>query len=372
MSINKLMRASLIGVVSLSALMVQAATVPAEWNVDPWTNGVSFEDFQSVPSWATGAGQQALAGAPNRSDRFWTNTVSAGNQLVFSTLGITNTISGAKIQPGTPVFVDLRCKIYSFGSTPPTIAPNTLLCFYANQNSNLVVASSTECKTNTAITILPSEYYSVMIRFATDAFDVFFTNSATPVLSLTATTNQIARMQIAGDGQMDDLYMSYGDPTRTVYTNAITFSSWTPTSAEEKVVSNWVATQKAKQGASVTAITKDNAVSYYLTDSQPSDSNFAGELGIGSIAYNPNSTSVTVVVTLKTDASTKKTGKINGLLKLKGAQTYNDAKSGTWSSVLATTTIQSQDFANGVATYTFVLPNADNKFFLPVIQSNIQ
>jgi len=374
MSINKLIRASLIGVFGLSAWIVQAATsVPAEWNVDPWTNGVSFEAFGSVPAWAIGAGQSSFDDplAPARSDRFWTSTVSEGNQLIFSTLGITNTITGAKIQPGVPVFADMRCKIYSFGSTPPTLSPSTVLCFYANQNSNLVVASSTECKTNTAIKILPTEYYPVMIRFATDAFDVFFTNSTTAVLSLTATTNQIARLVIYGDGGLDDLYLSYGDPRRTAYTNAITFSSWTPTSAEEKVVSNWVASQKAS-GASVTAITKDDAVNYYLTDTTPSDINFAGELGVGSIDYNPASTSVTVVVTLKTDNSTRKTGKINGVLKLKGATNYADAKNGTWpSGVLATTTIQAEDFNNGVARYTFTLPNADNKFFLPVIQSNV-
>jgi hypothetical protein len=369
MSIKKLIRASLIGVFGLSALMMQAVEVPAEWNVDPWTNGVSFEAFENLPGWATG--QQVQTGAPARSDRFWTDTVAVGKQLVFSTLGITNTISGAKIQPGVPVFADLRCKIYSFGSTPPTLATNTVLCFYANQNSNLVVASSTECKTNTAIKIESTEYYPVMIRFATDAFDVFFTNSTVPVISLIPTTNQIARLVIAGDGGMDDLYLSYGDPRRLAYTNAIALSAWTPSSAEEKVVSNWVASQKAA-GASVTTITKDNAVGYYLTGTTPSDNNFTGELGIGSIAYNPASTSVTVVVTLKTDNSTRKTGKINGLLKLKGASSYDNAKSGSWSAVLATTTIQSEDFANGVATYTFRLPTADNKFFLPVIQSNIQ
>jgi len=373
MSINKLIRASLIGVFGLSAWIVQAATsVPAEWNVNPWTNGVSFEAFETLPDWATG--QQVQTGAPNRNDRFWTNSTPsylAEKQLIFSTLGITNTITGAKIQPGVPVFADMRCKIYSFGSTPPPLSPSTVLCFYANQNSNLVVASSTECKTNTAIKILPTEYYPVMIRFATDAFDVFFTNSTTAVLSLTATTNQIARLVIYGDGGLDDLYLSYGDPRRTAYTNAITFSSWTPTSAEEKVVSNWVASQKAS-GASVTAITKDDAVNYYLTDTTPSDINFAGELGVGSIDYNPASTSVTVVVTLKTDNSTRKTGKINGVLKLKGATNYADAKNGTWpSGVLATTTIQAEDFNNGVARYTFTLPNADNKFFLPVIQSNV-
>jgi len=81
------------------------------------------------------------------------------------------------------------------------------------------------------------------------------------------------------------------------------------------------------------------------------------------------------VVTLKTgldSATTKKTGKINGVLKLKGAATYDLAKAGTWSPVLGTTTIQAEDFANGVAKYKFTLPNTDNKFFLPVIQSNIQ
>jgi len=374
MSINKLIRASLIGVFGLSAWIVQAATsVPAEWNVNPWTNGVSFEAFETLPDWATG--QQVQTGAPNRNDRFWTNSTPsylAEKQLIFSTLGITNTITGgAKIQPGVPVFADMRCKIYSFGSTPPPLSPSTVLCFYANQNSNLVVASSTQCKTNTAIKILPTEYYPVMIRFATDAFDVFFTNSTTAVLSLTPTTNQIARLVIIGDGGLDDLYLGYGDPSRTNATTTFTISD-IGTSAEEKVVSNWVANQKAKEGALVSTITKENAISYYLTATTPSDNDFEGELGVGSIDYNPASTSVTVVVTLKTDNSTRKTGKINGVLKLKGATNYADAKNGTWSSgVLATTTIQAEDFNNGVARYTFTLPNADNKFFLPVIQSNV-
>jgi hypothetical protein len=368
MSIKNLMRASLIGVVGLSALMLQAATVPVEWNVVPWTNGVSFEAFETLPGWATG--QQVQSGAPNRSDRFWTSSSPAylaGNQLVFSTLAITNSITGAKIQPGVPVFVDLRCKINAFSSTPPTVVSNTVLCFYANQNSNLVVASSTECKTNTAITILPTEYYPVMIRFATDSFDVFFTNSTVAVLSLTPTTNQIARLVISGDGGLDDLYLGYGDPRRNSTNSLVLFSGGYPASDEERVVANWIA-NKTNSGT----FAKADAEGFYLTDTTPSSTQFTGELGVGSIDYNPSSTSVTVVVTLKTDTSTKKTGKINGVLKLKGATTYDNAKSGSWSGVLATATIQSEDFANGVATYTFRLPTADNKFFLPVIQSNIQ
>lgn len=81
---------------------------------------------------------------------------------------------------------------------------------------------------------------------------------------------------------------------------------------------------------------------------------------------------MTVVVTLKTDGNTKKSGKINGVLKLKGAATYAAATSGTWSGVLNTVKIGSDDFNNGLATYTFTLPDTTYKFFLPVIQSNIQ
>jgi hypothetical protein len=385
MSIHKLIRACWIGVVGLSGLIAQAADtiVTNDWNVTPWNViGPTLQTFESMPDWVIGTGNtNSGTGMPNRSDRFWTNEVaSAGKRLLFSTLGITNTLSGAKIQPGTPIFVDMRCKIYPFGATPPTVAPNTIFCFYANQNSNLVVASSspsavTQCQTNTSITVMTNEYYSVMVRFASDTFDIFFANSTTPVLSLSASnTTQISKMVITGDGELDDLYISYGDPRRFLTNSLVSLGDgWSPSlTAEEAVVKNWLSNH-----ATSGTYSKASAEKFYLINATNSvaDVNFEGELGIGSIDYNPASTSVTVVVTLKTgaSASTKKSGKINGVLKLKGATDYNDAKNGTWSSgVLASTIIQSEDFANGVATYTFQLQTANNKFFLPIIQSNIQ
>jgi hypothetical protein len=327
-----------------------------------------------MPSWAIGTGNTNNGAMGNRSDRFWTNEVASLKSLIFSTSGITNTFSGAKIQPGVPIFVDMRCKIYPFASTPPTVASNTVLSFYSDSKSNLVVASYTStvtCKTNINITILTNVYYSVMIRFAADSFDVFFDNSTTNVLSLNAATNQISKMVISGDGELDDLYISYGDPRRS--TTNYFFTGWTPSTPEESVVASWVASQAATNSALVgQTITSANAINYYLTDTALSANDFTGQLGIGSINYNPSSTSVTVVVTLKTDGNTKKSGKINGVLKLKGAATYAAATSGTWSGVLNTVKIGSDDFNNGLATYTFTLPDTTYKFFLPVIQSNIQ
>jgi len=379
MSVKKLMRASLFGVVGLLTLMVQAAdtVVTNNWNVTPWNvTGPTLQAFTNMPSWAVRAGNTTNGVINPRTDnRFWTNEVASGTSLIFSTSGITNTFSGAKIQPGLPLFVDMRCKIFPF-ATSPTILDNTVLSFYSDSKSNLVVASklasgSTQCYTNANITIDANVYYSVMIRFSTEAFDVFFDNSTTNVLSLPANTNEISKMGISGDGGLDDLYISYGDPRRS--TTNFVFTGLTTSTLEERVVASWVANQAATNSALAgQAITSANALKYYLTDTALATENFEGELGVGSIVYHPASTSVTVVVTLKTDAVKRKTGKINGVLKLKGARDYDDAKNGTWpSGVLATTTIQSEDFLNGVATYTFKLPNADNKFFLPVIQSNI-
>jgi hypothetical protein len=377
MNINKLMRASLIGVMGLLTSMVQAQNtiVTNNWNVTPWNvTGPTLQAFETMPSWAIGTGNTNNGAMGNRSDRFWTNEVASLKSLIFSTSGITNTFSGAKIQPGVPIFVDMRCKIYPFASTPPTVASNTVLSFYSDSKSNLVVASYTStvtCKTNINITILTNVYYSVMIRFAADSFDVFFDNSTTNVLSLNAATNQISKMVISGDGELDDLYISYGDPRRS--TTNYFFTGWTPSTPEESVVASWVASQAATNSALVgQTITSANAINYYLTDTALSTNDFTGQLGIGSINYNPSSTSVTVVVTLKTDGNTKKSGKINGVLKLKGAATYAAATSGTWSGVLNTVKIGSDDFNNGLATYTFTLPDTTYKFFLPVIQSNIQ
>ncbi len=381
MSMKKLMRASLIGVVGLLSLTVQAQNtiVTNNWNVTPWNvTGPTLQTFETMPSWASGtANTNSGTGMQDRSDRFWTNEVayaSAGKRLLFSTTGITNTFSGAKIQPGIPLFVDLRCKIYPFGSTPPTVVSNTVLSFYSDSKSNLVVASynsTIQCKTNINITILTNVYYSVMIRFASDSFDVFFTNSTLPVLSLNANANQISKMVISGAGELDDLYVSYGDPRRSTTNYFVT--GWTPSTPEECVVASWVASQAATNSALAgQTITSADALKYYLTDTALAPNTFAGELGIGSIVYNPNSTSVTVVVTLKTDATTKKDGSINGILKIKGATSYESATSGSWSSVLDAVKIGSDSFTNGLATYTFTLPNSTYKFFLPVIQSNIQ
>jgi len=380
MIIKKLMRASLIGVVGLSALIVQAAdtVVTNNWDVSPWNvKGPTLEPFTNMPPWALGTGNTNNGTISIRTDkRFWTNEVASGTSLIFSTAGITNIFSGAKIQPGLPLFVDMRCKIYPF-ATAPTNLNNTVLCFYSNQNSNLVVASKsasgyTQCQTNATITISTNEYYSVLIRFSTDTFDVYFNNSTTP-LSLNATTNEISKMVISGDGGLDDLYVSYGDPRRD-FTNYFV-TGWIPNTPEECVVASWVASQAATNAALIgQTITSINAVKYYLTDTALSTNVFAGELGIGSFSYDRNKSNVTVVVTLKTgdDIATKKSGKINGLISLKGAGDYNAAKDNGWVDI-GTKTILTNDFLNGVATYKFELTGNSNtnKFFLPVIKSNI-
>ena len=377
MRIKKLTCASWIGLASVFTLVAQGAdtVVTNNWNVTPWNVGPALETFEAVPSWATG--QENITGLANRTDRFWKTEYVAGNQLKFVTLGITNTISGATIQAGMPIFIDMRCKMNPFDTTPPQMEPNTLLCFYANESSNLVVASSSQSKTNTNITVLPSEYYPIMIRFAVDTFDVFFNNATeTATLSLPATTNVISKMVISGTGEMDDLYISYGDPRRAAgYVADVPTPFATPTNEIELVINNWVASQTATNTALVgKTITVENAEKYYLTDSALSDAPFAGELGIGSFSYNPILSNVTVVVTLKTDASTPKTGKINGKLQLKGAGDYHAAKNGGWSSSLGTTTMSTNDFASGSATYTFkLIGDANtNKFFLPIIVSDIQ
>lgn len=359
---KRLTYASLIGVVGVFACVVHAedTTVPSLWNV---ANGWSLEQFSTLPTWAAG---QALGDGTTRDDRFWLPTTPE-KVLSFSTPGITNTFSVAKIQPGAPIFIDMRCKLNPFDAAPPAIEPNTILCFYANAANNLVVASSTECKTNTEITVSSTTYYPIMIRFGAETFDVFFDDDTEPALSLTATTNQISKMVLSGAGEMDDLYVSFGDPRRDTALSSAALNGWTPGTPEEVAIANWLA-NKTTTGS----YAKSDAEKYYLTDATPTGDTFVGELGIGSFSYDPATSNVTVEVTLKTDATATKTGKINGLLKLKGAEDYDTAKGGTWSGVIATTTIQSEDFTDGVATYTFNLPNDTYKFFLPVIVSDIK
>lgn len=362
--IKQLMSAS--AVICVAACVAHAANtdVPPQWNVTPWNaTGPTLERFETKPSWA--ASEVLTTGAGNRSDRFWTSEYpNAGNQLNFATLGITNTFSGARFQPGVPLFIDMRCKLNPFDTMPPAIEPNTLLCFYANEKSNLVVASSTECKTNATITVDPAVYYPILIRFAVDTYDVFFNNVSSPSLSLAAKTNEISKVVISGAGEMDDLYVSFGDPRRTSANSGISLG-WTPGNTEEYAIANWLAS-KTNSGS----FAKADAEKFYLTDTAPGGNQFTGELGVGSFSYNPVSSNVTVVVTLKTDQNTKKQGKINGKVQLKGAATYDDAKNGSWTSIAATV-LNSNDFDNGVATYTFKLPNTTYKFFLPVIVDDI-
>jgi hypothetical protein len=369
MNKKRLTYASLIGVASVLACVVQAVdtVVPDLWDVTPYANGLKIESFNAAqpPTWAST--ESLVTGTARSNSRFWYADVIVGTALNFATLGITNTFSGAKIQIGTPVFIEMRCKLNPFDTTPPAMEPNTILCFYANQNSNLVVASASECKTNVSVTVNPSLYYPIMVRFAVDKFDVFFNNETeTATLSLASTTNEISKMVISGAGEMDDLYVSYGNPRRATANSGIALGGgWVPDTEEEYVVANWLAS-KASSGT----YTQANAEKFYLTDTTPTSDTFDGELGIGSFSFDPSTLKVSVVVTLKT-ASAKKTGKINGVLKLKGAATYADAKSGTWSGVLDAVKIGADDFTDGVATYTFTLQNADYKFFLPVIQSQI-
>lgn len=375
MSIKKLTCASWIGLASVFTLVAQGqnTVVTNNWNVTPWNVGSALETFDTVPSWATNDLNQTitLSNLPDRDYyRFWTNSVQVGKAMVFATRGITNTISGAIIKQGLPIFIDMRCKMNPFDiTTLPQIEANTLLCFYANETSNLVVASSSQCITN-AFKIDPTLYYPIMIRFATDTFDVFFNTTNAPTVSLVATTNVISKMVISGDGEIDDLYISYGDPLRTATNSAAIVTGLASTNAEELVIINWLA-NKGVAGS----YGKSDAEKFYLINTSPTnttDTTFTGALGIGSFSYNPSTSNVTVVVTLKTDATSKKSGKINGVLKLKGVGDYDTAKNGSWPiSYLGTTTIQTNDFVNGSATYTFnLIGDANtNKFFLPIIVS---
>jgi hypothetical protein len=372
-SIKQLMCAGLICFVGAVACVVHAAdtVVTNQWNVTPWNvKGPTLETFESLPVWATNgqAGAQIqVPGTARGYYRFWTNEVPVGQAMSFATPGITNAFSGAKIQSGMPLFIDMRCKLNPFDTTPPSMESNTLLCFYANEKSNLVVASASQCITNSA-TVDPTLYYPIMIRFSSDTFDVFFNNS-TNAISLNATTNEISKMVISGAGEMDDLYVSYGDPMRTSTNSLAKLSdgSLTP-SAEELVIVNWLANKGVTGNYAIA-----DAANFYLTDTAPTNTTFTGELGIGSFNYNPSTSNVTVVVTLKTDASAKKTGKINGLLGLKGAGDYTSAKANGWVDI-GTKAMLTNDFVNGVATYKFELTGDanTNKFFLPVIKSNIQ
>lgn len=385
MRIKKLTCASWIGLASVFTLVAQAAntTVTNNWNVAEWTNGSTLETFEVRPAWATG---QVVTNSPawtNRYDRFWGPTgFSAGNHLVFSLptgITITNTFSGAIIQTGVPIFIDMRCKLNPFDATQtPTIDPNTKLCFYSNEKSNLVIASYSpyQCITNQVI-VDPSVYYSIMIRFATDKFDVFFNNTSDPTASLNATATKLSMMVISGDGEMDDLYVSCGDPRRT-WTNAVNLVTLPGSpSAEQLIISSWVANQAATNPNLLNkSFDIADAEKFYLTDTAPTNNTFTGELGIASFSYNPIASNVTVFVTLKAGSgtATRKDGKINGILQLKGVGDYNTAKSGNWpTDCLGTTTILTNNFVNGVAKYTFKLEgNANtNKFFLPVIKSQV-
>lgn len=383
MNKKRLMYASLIGVASVLACVAQAAhtDVPIQWDVKPWnTNGPTLETFNgaTLPLWAPSSEAELKAVWTNRVDRFWKTEYLASNQLVFATLGITNTFSNAKIQPGVPIFVDMRCKLNPFDATTQPKQEdfnNTVLCFYANDKSNLVVASSLECKTNATI-VDPTVYYPIMIRFSVATNDVFFNNDPNPTVSLVATKTELSKMVISGAGEMDDLYVSYGDPRRGSTNSLVVCNTgddgWASNPGpEESVIRNWLA-----NNALAGTYTKGNAEKFYLTDTPPTNTVFGGEIGIGSFAYDPNRSNVTVVVTLNTGAdkvATKKNGKINGVLELKGAGDYNTAKSGGWG-VVGSTTILTNDFVSGTATYTFKLTGDSNtnKFFLPVIKSNIK
>jgi hypothetical protein len=384
MSIKKLTCASWIGLASVFTLVAQAASenimVPAQWNMPTWTDGAAFQTFdgEELPTWAN---TQGTATSPARTEPFpfW-NDVPVGNALKFSTeTGITATLGDAKIQPGVPLFIYMRCKMNPFASAPD-IDVATKLCFYMNAENHLVVAKFGQIKTTT-VDVESAVYYPIMIRFASDTFDVFFNGSTEVAASLAnVATTQLSRMVISGDGEMDDLYVSYGDPTRYSATAEVALDGWTPTLAEEIVAANWVANQKAKGGASVTHISKANAENYYLTGTTPSNADFAGELGIGSFSYDPSTHNVTVIVTLTAGAGTavKKDstthGKINGILKLKGATDYDKAKAGgtSWETIAGAINIEANDFAGGVATYTFNLPDDTYKFFLPIIVSDVK
>ncbi|MBQ9431197.1 MAG: hypothetical protein IJU44_06550 [Kiritimatiellae bacterium] len=357
----------------LAGGVMAATAIPAAWNTDPWTSGAVFDAFTVLPDWATGAELiDGLAAAPESPARFWNKLdgFTQGKQLYFLTEGIGQDYTNGGFTKLDPIYVDMLVKFTPMAtedSVPE--ASDYILRTYVNKDKNLVVqVENGETKTDDN-EIDPDHYYRLTIVLSGDQYKVTLDNTIT--VTVNAKENPpttLKKVAFVGEGVIDDLYVSHGDPNRNPSYDstaaAITGVS-DATTPEANAIGNWMQNNVAA-GTQLTASDSEKVINGFLTDTKVTSDDLTVNLVLGDFRYDAEEKKVYGKVKLDING-TAKNGKINGKIQLMGAANYDDAQSGKWTAIDGAKTLTQAEFEGGECEISFEVGDTDFLFFKPVI-----
>lgn len=195
--------------------------VPVSWNVSPITNGAYRETFQSAPTWGGQTvgveSKSSHAGVPSRLNAWFANTDPNNVLTLPGDASYTNTLEyvggGAVSFAANPVFVDVRVLFVPIEGEPAV--GDAKLAVYASAADTIHVRHNTGTTTNTwAGSSLTENWHQLTVRLQSGGTcavlldDIVVTNGLTPVGSATT----LGSLAFTGEGYVDDLYVSHGNP----------------------------------------------------------------------------------------------------------------------------------------------------------------
>jgi len=397
---------ALTGVIPLVAWGAVDSTVPADWNTAPITDGAYIETFNSLPAWATGAGELTAksglgasgAALPSRANDWFAAGDANNNVLALDTAGtiVTNKLGeGANeyvpVSSESPVYFDLLVRFDPVDAVvDESMFGESKLSLYIDADKHLVCRTSTtnladdpaDATGATKMVLDTNTWYRLTVKMMGSTFSVLLNDSllkfgAAESLSINAAgeTGQITQARFCGTGHIDDLYVSHQSPAYAVAgattATSVTLDSYAGMAAETKTsVLKWLVDNSAAlltaagqetsaELAEATGMTAYMLNTPGLVASSASASPYT--LGIAAIdVVSDTQVSVTVSLTVLNGAAFS--GSINGILKLQGKQSSADAAFTT----LTETTFSHAEFTGGTATFNFTIPSG-YRIFNPVI-----
>lgn len=369
-------------VAAVGAVTAQAADVPSIWNAASVTDGAYVEYFDTLPDWATN--QSVVDETITDSPRFYAQkTESANKVLSFSTDEV---LTNPLIDKGTAkapvasqtstVYVEMRCKITPFTDDAiPETGDSYKVMLFVNKDNNFVAMSpGCDNQVSSGVTASSDTYYFITVRFTPETYLVTISSEdgKTKLAEFTftradQTEYSVQSVCFSGAGKVDDIFASYGDPSRaTAYVAPA--APATGETAEDQAINSWVAEQFASNdrlvGADADTLAAASPVAYLMNEKLVVDSNKkvkvpTAALKVGNFDGNKVSLNLTV-------DEQGKNGAINGVIKFKAAKTYADAKAGNWE--LVTIDGVTKDFTSGAQQLDFSkLISSDYRFFKPVV-----
>lgn len=372
-------------VAGMAQYVLAASVVPREWNVHSnFKAGAYLEDFEgSKPAWvdANSSLETANSHADNYPSRVntWFSSNAKVLQLDSGNTVITNEMlyddsTSVSLESDHPVYVDVRVKFQLMGEALENLS-GAKLAIYASDATKLQVVHKNGTNEYAGVDLDSKWHQLTVVLASAGKFDVYLdgTKKNGSALSFIEAANdgKLNSVAFMGKGQIDELYVSHGNPDYSGTMGAIPGDVTSEGIDGEAKVNNWLAHKvydnELPLGTTFDGITQTDLNNAYLLNELAVDNGEAqvqqAALGIKALEWT-DTDELKVSVYLKVD-DVEKVGKINGRIQLQGKVNKHDV---AFTNIGGAITPRLLDFASGVATYTFTLPeNSTYRFFRPAI-----